>query len=147
MPATEICPACEGSGWYQEAICTTCNGNGRVPDVVTCETCQGVKYVGSDPCPACFMQGSQPLNDILPEMFKKLYALDDRTKTLMMTYKIFEATLTADYLGLSDSAKDAYQLILSCVFVDWTPGSSVRDKLQSMFSGTDTLTALAALEV
>ncbi len=149
MPQQEICPTCNGSGSVGSPPeeCPTCSGNGRVPDVAKCPTCLGVKYVGEDPCPTCFMQGSTPLDCIYAETFKRVDGVDSRTKVLMLTYKIFEATIKADYDALTDTQKDRYRRILSCVFVDWTLGTRVRDKLSNMFAGTDTIIAIDALEV
>ncbi len=81
MPEQEICPTCEGDGRIgpqNDDQCPTCLGNGKVPDIETCPTCLGVKYVGSDPCTACHMQGSVPLNSPEAEMFKLLTDINSK---------------------------------------------------------------------
>lgn len=81
MPAQEICSTCEGDGNVgpqNDEQCPTCLGNGKVPDIVTCPACLGVKYIGSDPCLSCYMQGSVPLHSPEAEMFKMVIDINDK---------------------------------------------------------------------
>ena len=85
MPQQVICTTCNGRGKIGIPFteCPTCAGNGKIPDITTCPICLGLKYVGEDPCPTCFMQGSVPLHDVQAEMFKKMHDIENRQNDIL----------------------------------------------------------------
>lgn len=126
----KTCPGCSGEGSH----------SGMAPG-------PGGPVPYDNPCIKCGGDGKQFLCELSSELVDYVANLDNRTKPLMMTYKIFEATVKADYNALTDEQKDRYRRIISLVFVDWTPGTRVRQKLDNMFDGTPTKTAIDALTV
>jgi len=57
------------------------------------------------------------------------------------TYQILEATDVTEYGALSDSNKNAYDMLLKCGIVDLSEGTQVRTNLWSMFDSESTTRA------
>lgn len=86
MPEWTTCETCGGDGKVgsnNDEECSACGGSGLLPKTETCPTCLATGYVGSDPCPTCFMQGTIPIHGSLPETLKKLGDLEDKINDVM----------------------------------------------------------------
>lgn len=104
-------------------ICGYCGGDGLVDGGV------GPEYT----CPLCSGDGEYLTDTIRFD--------PDGGKSLIRTYEILEATDVTEYGNLSDSNKNAYNMLLQCGIVDLADGAKVRANLWGMFDSESTTRA------
>ena len=73
------------------------------------------------PCPTCDATGSY------------FWGTESPTTKIVYTYEILEATDITEYGNLSDSNKNAYDMILKCGIANLTDGTQIRTNLWAMF--------------
>ena len=115
----------------------------------TCSFCNGTGLIGDDPCEDCYGDGIiSTTHEYIAAVVKhtnehlvKTILGKDFADNLVATYKILEATDITEYGALSDSNKNAYNMLLQCGIVDLTDGTQIRTNLWSMFDSESTTRA------
>lgn len=122
MAVEKTCEHCDGTGILEGESCGYCGGDGLQP-LIACKLEQTVNYVWT-------------LYDYLRILQGKSF-----TNNIVATYKILEATDITEYGNLSDSNKNAYNMILQCGVTDLTDGTVIRANLWAMFDSESTTRA------
>ena len=103
--------------------CYNCSGDGTVT------TYDGEQVPSEVECPVCAGTGTLEFGEV------------EELAGMYQTYKVVEATDNTEYGDLSDNNKDAYQMIISCGFIDLSNGTAIRTKLWNMFDENSTTRA------
>ena len=117
--------ALRGDPTYKTKVCSRCLGDG------VAEVWVDKELVEVD-CPACQRTGYA-----IPRVEESFLF----NEGVVRTYEILEATDITEYGNLSDSNKNAYNMILQCGIVDLTDGTQIRTNLWAMFDSESTTRA------
>ena len=111
---------------YKREICVRCGGDGIFTEM---------EGGGSVICLTCLGYGTKRVNPA--EVLKN---------GVIYTYELIDVTDDSEYSALSASQKNVFGLITSAGMIDISDGTSIHDKLWSMFGdGSTTRTNLEAL--